>query len=175
MLVIHYVCPLFLAVFILYVNPNVLFKMTKWEKTPLKSSQEKSYISKHSCMLTFNMIMGPFLATFLPSLIFTDNFKNKSWNLSVLDTLKTRQCLTTRIYLQMMFLCFLAQPFLMKTNDILMCFNKASRDNCKTRFKQWYFDISYKTCIGVSVFTFSLFYSVTMPQICLFTSILLCI
>lgn len=40
-----------------------------------------------------------------------------------------------------------------------------AKDNGKTNFDQWFHDLSFKSSILVSIFTFGLFFSILYPQI----------
>lgn len=61
-LVLYYVSPMVLALYILFVHPQILFKFTLYENHDRKSLKETSFLSKHSFMLVFNLMLAPFLA-----------------------------------------------------------------------------------------------------------------
>ena len=62
-LVLSYFTSLVLAFFVLYLSPHLSYLMTEWENHERKSVKEESFLSKHSFMLSFNMIFSPFLAS----------------------------------------------------------------------------------------------------------------
>jgi hypothetical protein len=63
-----------------------------------------------------------------------------------------------------MFLCFIYQ-FNLDFNKITACFEKVIKDNLKTTFQQWFYDLSFKSSISVAVFTFGLFFSLVIPML----------
>jgi hypothetical protein len=62
-LVMHYFCPLLWALYSLYLNPQLVFKLIQWENTPRKSRKEQSFLTKHNFMLVFNLIFAPWISS----------------------------------------------------------------------------------------------------------------
>ena len=62
-LVLSYFTTIFLAFYVLYLSPQLSYLMTEWENHERKSVKEESFLTKHSFMLSFNMIFSPFLAS----------------------------------------------------------------------------------------------------------------
>jgi hypothetical protein len=44
-------------------------------------------------------------------------------------------------------------------------FEKIVRNSGKTKFEQWFYDLSFKSSIAVAIFTFGLFFSLIYPHI----------
>ena len=44
-------------------------------------------------------------------------------------------------------------------------FEKIVRNNGKTKFEHWFYDLSFKSSIAVSIFTFGMFFSLIYPHI----------
>lgn len=68
-LIMRYFCPLLWAFYSLYLNPWLVFKLIKWENTPLKSIKEQSFLSKFNFNLIFNLVVAPWLTTYLLTFI----------------------------------------------------------------------------------------------------------
>jgi len=59
---VKFLCPLILAYFTMYGNPQLIFFLIQWEKQPRKSVKEVSFLSKLNIMLVFNLVFAPLIA-----------------------------------------------------------------------------------------------------------------
>lgn len=98
LLVSQYFCPLMLAIFTLYFNPQLQLLLTNWEYNERKSLKENSFLSKVNFSLVFNMIFGPFLITLLIN--FIDHHDDARFNLqnSLLECLQVLEGFYTRFF-----------------------------------------------------------------------------
>lgn len=79
-----------------------------------------------------------------------------------------------REFCQLILLCFIFQ-FKLDFNKITECSEKVIKDNHKTSFEIWFYDLSFKTSISVGVFTFGIFFSLMIPMISPFVIFLIII
>lgn len=70
-----------------------------------------------------------------------------------------------------MMLAMINQSFL-DFQAVVTSFEKAVKNNGKTRFVQWFYDLSFKSCISVVVFTFGLISILLYPFMSPFVIIL---
>lgn len=68
-MIYQYFCPLIWALYSVYLNPQLVFKLIQWENTPRKSVKEQSFLSKHNFMLVFNFILAPWIASVVVNLV----------------------------------------------------------------------------------------------------------
>jgi hypothetical protein len=73
-----------------------------------------------------------------------------------------------------MLLCLLSQSVL-DFNKITACFEKVIKENHKTKFEHWYYDLSFKSSVSVAIFTLGLFFSVMLPLLVLLILTLICV
>ena len=79
----------------------------------------------------------------------------------------------TRYIIQVTILCFLNQ-MLTDFQKLIKGYEKVARDNGKTKFAHWFYDLSFKSSVVVSLFSFGLFFCLIYPQISIVVTILLC-
>lgn len=176
-MIIRYFCPLFWAFYSLYLNPWLVFKLIKWENTPLKSKKEQSFLSKFNFTLIMNLVVVPWLSTYF--FIFfefalrihayqylKDDGEEKEFDHleAVLKSIQNIAGFYFRLFCQVMLLSLIYQLNL-DFQVITACFEKVIKDNYKTSFDQWYYDLSFKNTVSVVVFAFGLFFSLSVPLI----------
>jgi len=61
----------------------------------------------------------------------------------------------------------------MEMAHITSCHDKVIMDNYRTTFKQWFYDLSFKSAVSVIVFTFGLFFSLMIPLVTPFVMVLI--
>lgn len=84
--------------------------------------------------------------------------------LNIVEALQASSSFLLRLFCQVMFLCFVSESVL-DFNKITACFEQVIKDNHKTSFEQWFFDLSYKSSVAVAVFTMGLFFSLSIPML----------
>jgi predicted membrane channel-forming protein YqfA (hemolysin III family) len=99
LLVSQYFMPLCLAIFTLYVNPQILLVLTEWEYNERKSVKEQSFLSKLNYSLVFNMIFGPYLITVLVFYIQHGQDPRFKPKVCLLDSLKMLNGFYTRFFI----------------------------------------------------------------------------
>lgn len=58
-------------------------------------------------------------------------------------------------------------------NKLTECFERVIKDNHKTSFEQWFFDLSYKSSVAVAVFSMGLFFCLSLPMLTPFVLVLM--
>lgn len=125
-----------------------------------KSVKEQSYISKLFNSLILNVIFLPFLTTLVTMWLVART--SALFGSLVVLSMQEMHGFYLRYLLQMVVLLVLNQSSL-DFQRLVEGFEKMVKDNGKTKFDQWFYDISYKSCIAVVVFIFGLFLSVIYP------------
>lgn len=72
----------------------------------------------------------------------------------------------TRLILQIFFLAKVSQIF-QDSNKLKNSFESVVKNNGKTKFEHWYYDLSFKSSLAITFMTFGLFFSLVFPQISL--------
>ena len=118
-LISRYFCPLSWAFYSLYLNPWLVFKMIKWEYTPLKSAKEQSFLSKFNLSLVFNLTLIPFMGYFMryyiTQIYLANNASDSDPNLNpivsewivVQETLQIVSSFYFRLLSQAVLICFI--------------------------------------------------------------------
>ena len=163
-LVMQYFCPILLAFFTLYFNPQLLLTLTNWELNERKSVKEQSFLSKLNFSLVFNMIFGPYLIAMLINSIVYRNDVHYTIMGSMLDLLQNMEGFYTRFIIQVSLLIFM-NHLLTDYDKLVKGFEKIVRNNGKTKFEHWFYDLSFKSCMAVGLFTFGMLFSLIYPHI----------
>ena len=133
---------------------------TELEFNERKSVKEASFLSKINTWFVFNTLLCPFLAQFS----YFSFGKGMPSDTAMTQTLKDLNGFYTRYIIQVGILCFLNQ-MLTDNSLLLKGYKKMAKDNGKTNFDQWFYDLSFKSSALVSIFTFGLFFSIIYPQV----------
>ena len=125
-------------------------------------------------MLTFNMIISPFVSLIIFEQVFKNNEKVSEEDLTygILPTIIYSNVLPLylRYAVQIILLCILNQ-IMLNLDKIAECFEKTTKYQRKTSFESHFYDLSYKQSIIIVLFAFGIFFCLISSQI---TFVILC-
>lgn len=171
MLVIQYFCPFLVALFTLYGSPFIMFELTQMECNERKSVKEASFLGKLNFMMTFNLIFCPFIANLVLDALISRELPESN-TLFLYENFLSLESFYLRYFSQVVLICLLNQV-LMDFSQLVKSFEKIIRNNGKTEFENWFYDLSFKSSIAVCFFYFGIFFSTMLPVLIPFIIFLL--